>query len=215
MSESLLVINSEDQDPNNFVFNVNSHLLQDVKQVSLVGVYLLNDQYNVNEGNNSITFPAETLAIPVGQYTYTELETYINSNNVSGAVLSKDALTGLVSVAGVATVSPAGIGWYLGFPEALAEGSRIPNLSGLNLLHVSSTDLAAGNSLSADGQGSIIGAVPVSVAYGEFLTYASSELDLVVHRSQLHMQSIHVRLLDDRMQPAYLQNPITIVLKIS
>lgn len=217
-----------------FVLNYNNATaLQGIKKVVMKNVEIPNVGYNINTTNNVFVFETlappftYTITIPAGQYSIGDLIAAIEADASAiavGLTITLNSLTGKLEFASTTAIQyepPPSLGGNspmartLGLFTSLtniptgevlsfnAEG--FPDLSGNNILYISSQTLSDGSHLVDKLLQAVpvFGIVPITVPFGSIQTYETQhpELDDVEYpsfREGKNIQTIDIKVFDDR-----------------
>jgi len=160
--------------------------------------------YMVNSNNNEININGTyTTPIPVGNYTATTLETYLNTQNgASGVTWTLSATTNCFTVSFVGTKYFTGnSSTLLGFtasltPIAPSTFTTTVNLAFTTGIQVRLDNIQTENRDSQTGTSSIIARIPITVAPFKVLQYFNST-PFYTTISNRYINSFKVSLLDD------------------
>lgn len=237
MSSKLIIIDTAHKisgTTSNFVVDLNNSTLRNVRSVSLVALRTINSQPNVATGVNDVISynyngVDKTIVIPEGQYSITEFIDYINGAQSDFTVGLNDLVSKLEwQSAGFPltikkdTVSDELIGVTEDLVDsvggAVMTSQHVPDLSGLSIIHVSSPELAGGNSIISDGShGDIFSSIPVNAQYGFPIVYTSEtsdQSDNIRYKTPTDINKITIRLTDHGYRPVRLYSPVHMIFKV-
>lgn len=242
---NFIIINSkyrtaDSRSSSDFTYSIGTSL--EVDGITIKNISIPHVQYNVESFNNLLIVNdgsvTNTLTIPVGQYTVTQLMSEMSTQLTAlygvSVVLSLDPITKKIVVtstkafriskAQTSTLSPyigvpSGSGYY---PTVSTSGFTLPELPQLqgpcNYLLASNVLSQGIGSVLTDGQNvPIIMSIPVEVEYGKIQHYESSDFELnTKNYSRLqNVQNIDIRIYDDNLNIVDLHGiDVEIVLKI-
>ena len=243
MTQNYVIINSKYRtDPvitstSNFIYRIGESL--EVSDVAIKSVTMVNAQYNVKSGNNTLIIndgvTDYNITVTVGQYDITTLITALQIeiiNAVGGTcAISLDPLTQkLIFNTSVALKYKGGnLGFNIGFgsvaaftpssPASSVNAPYFPNLQGPTNYYLVSSTLAGsqGSILRNNSKRQIILTIPVDKNFGEVITYEVNEINLNkrVFPRPVNIQDIDIRIIDDDDQIVDLQQTnIEIVLQV-
>ena len=202
-----------------------SHDLSHVKAVRFKYVSFNNSEYNVNSKNNVLAFNhsvagLNTVTIPEGQYTINELITRLgvlisDAINPNSIAISQDSISGKIDISlpDLETiiiyqngVNGCTAGNLIGVSETTsafteARMANIPNLSGLNILHIHSRQIGNGDTIISTEENDIARvngflSVPITVGYSQTQSWQGNDADIKYFDSEVNLQNIDISLRD-------------------
>ena len=219
----------------NFTVDFNNSQLRNIKSVSLVGLRTINSQPNVSTGINDVISyiyngVPKSITIPEGQYSVVDFIDEVNGLQTD-FILDLNVKTkrfewtsvGLPLTIIKDPVSDELIGLTQNLVDPIGAqtltSQYVPDLSGLSIIHVSSEDLAAGNSILSNGEHSnILSSIPVEAAYGFPLVYTSQTFDQndnVRYKIHQDLNQLRIRLIDHNYKPLNLKSTVHLFLKVT
>lgn len=217
-----------------FVVNFNNSQLSNISAVSLVGLRTINSQPNVSTGVNDVISyiyngTPKSVTIPEGQYAVDDFIDAVNALQTD-FILDLNLQTnrfewtsaGLPLTVIKDSVSDELIGLTADLVDAVGGvtliSQHVPDLSGLSIIHVSSEELAPGNSILSDGTHSnILSSIPVEAQYGFPLVYTSQtndQNDNVRYKITQDINQIRIKLIDHNYKPLNLKSTVHLFLKV-
>ena len=237
----LIQISSKDrlqvtQTSSDFTVNLDQHDLNihRTHRVELVNAIIPNTEYAINTKNNTfdynLTGTPTTYSVPIGIYTTASLIVALNTET-TGVVWTLSALTNKITATtavGITLVaSDQTLMEVLGFLEDInisansaQTASSLPDLSGLDIVYITSRTLANDNAISSDGKGkNILSAVPIDVAFGNnqvFHSNTSSEDSSILYSPHPRdISTIHIQIMDKNFQVCELNgHQVQLVFKV-
>ncbi len=218
-----------------FVVNFNNSQLSNISSVSLVGLRTINSQPNVSTGINDVISyiyngVPKSIQIPEGQYTADDFIDAVNGLQTD-FILDLNLQTNRFEWTSVGLsltiikdpVSDELIGLTEDLVDAIGAvtltSQHVPDLSGLSIIHVSSEDLAPGNSILSDGTHSnILSSIPVEAQYGFPLVYTSQtndQNDNVKYKNHQDLNHLRIKLIDHNYKPLNLKSTVHLFLKVT
>lgn len=207
---------NQKQSSSDFNISINrSTGLSKIKRVVLKQASIPNSQYNINRYNNKFVWldnedVKNTVEVPVGQFSLSDLITTLNESAEFGAfgiVISQDPVDKKLMITSSSEIKLINLSqgntmgevvgltapWELSTTTTEYKFPSLPNLSGASLYFISSHALAEAHFISANRPDSnIIGAVQSTGVFGSYIHYASemSSLDSVDSDSIRHGKNI-------------------------
>jgi len=237
----LLIINSKDRisgSINQFHVNIHNNHLHSVKKIVLINASTINSEYNINTKNNTLYCREDAVAyaditLPVGIYNSDDLITAMNLLLPTGVVMSFSTGTDnrfIFTTDGVTTFdmdySNSRMSDVLGLTDSILipistaqPMQAIPNLVGLQTVHIRTHAIAQSNSIVSDNsQQSIISSfsVPVECGFGSALLYHNENhsSDHMTYVGTNNLNNIDISILDQNLQLCELQKDISLTFKI-
>lgn len=240
---SYLYLNTKDcidpTEPHIALFQIQGSINEfNVSKLVLEAVDLNNAQYPINRYNNTLVFEEKsaastvTLTIDPNLYTGTQMASYLttqmtaqslqgNTYSVSYDSQSKK-LTFDVTPNNFRITSASTCLSELGFPSTgmgsavlLKTSDYVVNLNGSKYIDVISN--LSNRSFSSDQKSNRLVRIPISVGFGELISYQSQSSDNYIRiGNNADMSNLELRLLDDKGNPYVINpnNPISYVFSI-
>lgn len=243
---NFIIINSKYRTANSrstsdFTYSIGESL--EVDGITIKDISIPNVAYNINEFNNKLSFTygglQASLTVPEGQYTVSQLSTYLETelSTLFGTALdltlgdttkkltftttqlfrisNKESDSPLSKLLGI----PFGTSFYPLLEQAGFTAPEIPQLQGPNNYLLSSQVLAQGYaSILTDGKHvPIIMPVPITVEWGQIEQYESNDTELnTKHFARLqNIQNIDIKIFDDDLNVVDLHGQdVEIVIKV-
>ena len=212
--------------------------LHRVRKVTLISAVVRNDQYNINENNNTLNILLDgipsTIVLPVGQYNINTLIAALELANPNWD-LEQDQLTFLIKITALVgdfqILTTGTLQNYIGFPEGtppagtLEVASTLANLNGLDVIYIHSNALAPNRSISngvgSDGEGNtssnIFGVIPITSSYGAFTSFHDmgvSEGSTITYQQPKDISNFTVELRDENDDLCILNHPVYLTFKV-
>ena len=204
----------------NIDFRTNDNELHQISRIVLKSIVVPNTQYNINIHTNTLYLPTSLsevtkYTIKPGQYKtndlITELKKVVNDTVGGGFNITQDPISFLLTLsvtAGTMDIYKENnpMAFILGIESEhkatnIYECEKLPNLSGLNHIYISSQALSNHTQMvtSLQNKQNVFADVTVKVCFGQ-IQYADEDtnsLDYVVFHGKKNISKIDIQLLDD------------------
>ena len=204
----------------NIDFRTNDNELHQISRIVLKSIVVPNTQYNINIHTNTLYLPTSLsevthYTIKPGQYKtndlITELKKVVNDTVGGGFNITQDPISFLLTLSvttGTMVIYKDNnpMAFILGIETehkatGLYECEKLPNLSGLNHIYISSQALSNHTQMvtSLQNKQNVFADVTVKVCFGQiqYTDEDTNSLDYVVFHGKKNISKIDIQLLDD------------------